>query len=107
MRTFRKPDEKQHQKWLKKRRRHALEAVLMFSPYEQFKTDYGAFMRFLAHIKAALCLLTNRLSDDIRDKELLTVYDEYFNVDHWDWRSVWINPNWFKDWTVSLREDGE
>lgn len=100
-------DKKKYQQWLKKKRRHALRAVLRFSPYEQFKGDYGVLVWIGAHIKAVVCLIAKRFSDNLKDKECLTTYDEWFDLDHWNWWCVWVNPSFFKDWTVSVIEDGE
>jgi hypothetical protein len=47
------------------------------------------------------------VNHDLSGKEALVSYDYYFDIDHYEWTSVFINPSWKKDWTVTIGEDGE
>lgn len=100
-------DEKKHKRYLRRRRKHALRIVMTFSDGEQFRADNGFFRWFASMIKASVCLAFGWINQDTRNKEALVSYDYYFDIDHYEWTSVFINPSWAKDWTVTIEQDGE
>lgn len=100
-------DEKKRKRHLRRRRKHALRIVMTFSDGEQFRGDNGFFCWFTSMIKASICLAFGWVNHDLRCKETLVSYDYYLDIDHYEWTSVFINPSWTKDWTVSIAQDGE
>lgn len=101
-------DEKRHKRYLKKRRRRALRAVLSYKNGAVFRGDYGFFMWIGTCIKASICLLFGLEDNNSKDDRTCFVsYDCYFNIDHYDWTSVFVSPNWFLDWKVEIVFDGE
>ena len=100
-------DEKKHKSFVRKRNRHALREVLTFADGAAFRADRGYFVWMTTTIKAAVCLTFGRVDNDCSDKEFFVAYDQYFNIDHYDWTSVFVNPNWFSKWSVAIVDDGE
>lgn len=100
-------DEKKHKRFLKRRRQHALRFVMTFSDGELFRADNGYFRWLTSMIKASVCLAFGKVNNDTKDKEALVSYDYYFDIDHYEWTSVFVNPSWIKDWTVTIAQDGE
>lgn len=100
-------DEKKHRKFLRERRLRALSAVLCYENGYGFRMDFGVIRWFTTMIKAVICLILEREETNTRGKECLATYDSYFNVDHYNWMSVYVNPNWLKNWKVSIVFDGE
>ena len=84
-----------------------MRVVMTFSDGEQFRADNGFFCWFASMIKAAICLAFGKVNGDTRGKEALVSYDYYFDIDHYEWTSVFVNPSWRKDWTVTIAQDGE
>lgn len=100
-------DEKKRKRYLRKRRMNALRHVLCCGYGAPFRADWGRFIWLTTAFKAVICLTFDRVDNGKSDRVCLVSYDQYFNIDHYDWTSVFINPNWFKDWYVSIEIDGE
>ena len=57
--------------------------------------------------KTLICLLLNRTDNSIMNRKMCIVtHNEYNGYESIFWSSVWISPYFFKDWSVSLYEDG-
>ncbi len=100
-------DDKKHRQYLRRRNRHALRHVLGYPDGAAFRADKGHFVWLTTVIKATVCLMFGLVDNDTSGKEYFVAYDQYFNVDHYDWTSVFVNPNWFSKWSVSIVDDGE
>ncbi|MBP5723606.1 MAG: hypothetical protein J6X18_08560 [Bacteroidales bacterium] len=102
-----KTNEKRHRRYLRKRRMMALRAVLRYENGVVFRADYGFCAWVGGCVKTAVCILFGLVENDTSDKEVFVSYDNYFNVDHYNWTSVCVNPSWLSKWRVSIIEDGE
>ena len=95
-------NENKHIRFMRKQRRKALFAVLNYNNSEIFRNDYGFFKWLTTFVKASICLIFGKETNYYLDKECFASYDNRFNVDHYNWSSVYVNTDWRKKWEVAI-----
>lgn len=101
--------ERQYKQFRRRRRKHAIKAMLNPSTLNGCRLEYNLITSVFVWIKTFLCLVFNQIKPFKLGVETCVVvsYDMYFDIDHYEWTSVFVNPKWFKYWHVSIEQDGE
>lgn len=101
--------ERQYRQFRRRRRRHAIKAMLTPGTSNESCYDYGFVLCKFIWLKAFICLVLNKIKPLTHNEEtcVVLIFDQYFDIDHYEWTSVFVSPKWFKHWYVSIENDGE
>ena len=101
--------EHQYRQFRRRRRRHAIREMLVPGTLNGCRSEYNLITSTFVWFKTFTCLVLNRIKPINTGDDICAVvsYDMVYDVDHYEWTSVFVNPSFFKSWHVSIENDGE